>query len=76
MTHVMACIDGSPSAAAVCDYAAWASQRLTAPLTFLHVIDRDLYPQAASAWAAASTCWRSWPPSTRSAAILPASRAS
>jgi len=46
MTHVMACIDGSPSAAAVCDYAAWASQRLTAPLTFLHVIDRDLYPQA------------------------------
>ena len=45
MTHVMACIDGSPSTAAVCDYAAWASQRLTAPLTFLHVIDRAQYPQ-------------------------------
>ena len=45
MTHVMACIDGSPSTAAVCDYAAWASQRLTAPLTFLHVIDHAQYPQ-------------------------------
>ena len=45
MTHVMACIDGSPSTTAVCDYAAWASQRLTAPLTFLHVIDRAQYPQ-------------------------------
>jgi len=46
MTHVMACIDGSPSSAAVCDYAAWASQRLAVPLTFLHVIDRDRYPKA------------------------------
>jgi nucleotide-binding universal stress UspA family protein len=47
MTHVMACIDGSPSAAAVCDYAAWASLRLGAPLSFLHVLDHHRYPQTA-----------------------------
>lgn len=41
MTHVMACIDGSRATLAVCDYAAWAAQTLTAPLTFLHVLDRD-----------------------------------
>jgi len=40
----MACIDGSPQAAAVCDYAAWASQRLGAPLTLLHVLDRRQFP--------------------------------
>lgn len=45
MTHVMACIDGSQSATAVCDYAAWASLRLDAPLTFLHVLDQLQYPQ-------------------------------
>lgn len=45
MTHVMACIDGSAFSTAVCDYAAWASQRLAAPLTFLHVLDRAQYPQ-------------------------------
>lgn len=44
MNHVMACIDGSPSAAAVCDCAAWASQRLDAPLTLLHVLDQQQYP--------------------------------
>lgn len=38
MTYVTACIDGSACAPAVCDYAAWASQRLNAPLTFLHVL--------------------------------------
>ncbi|WP_434089266.1 hypothetical protein, partial [Neisseria gonorrhoeae] len=32
----MACIDNSQSSLAVCDYAAWASQRLSAPLTLLH----------------------------------------
>jgi nucleotide-binding universal stress UspA family protein len=47
MTHVMACIDGSPSAIAVCDYGAWASLRLDAPLTFLHVVDRLRYPATA-----------------------------
>jgi nucleotide-binding universal stress UspA family protein len=44
MTYVMACIDGSPSATAVCDYAAWASQRLDCPLAFLHVLDESRYP--------------------------------
>ena len=44
MTHVMACIDGSQSTRAVCDYAAWASQRLSAPLTLLHVLDEGQYP--------------------------------
>ena len=48
MTHVMACIDGSRSSKAVCDYAAWASQRLQAPLTFLYVLDRTGYTSAAN----------------------------
>ncbi|AHL73727.1 universal stress protein UspA [Stutzerimonas stutzeri] len=46
MTHVMACIDGSPSAAAVCDCAAWASRQLDAPLALLHVLDQQQYPAA------------------------------
>lgn len=46
MTNIIACIDGSPSAPTVCDYAAWASQQLTAPLVLLHVLDRALYPQS------------------------------
>jgi len=48
MKHVMACIDGSAASATVCDYAAWASVRLAAPLTFLHVLDEHQYPQAPS----------------------------
>jgi len=40
----MACIDGSPQAAAGCDCSAWASKRLDAPLTLLHVLDRQQYP--------------------------------
>ncbi|HIE0305434.1 universal stress protein [Pseudomonas aeruginosa] len=47
MTYVTACIDGSACAPAVCDYAAWASQRLNAPLTFLHVLDQRQYPVSA-----------------------------
>lgn len=47
MTHVIACIDRSSSTAAVCDYAAWSSQRLTAPLTLLHVLDQQQYPDNA-----------------------------
>lgn len=43
-TNVTACIDGSSAATAVCDYAAWASQRLEAPLVFLHVLDKTEYP--------------------------------
>src|SRR3546814_18437145 len=47
MTHVMACIDNSQSSVAVCDYAVWASQRLDAPLTLLHVLDEEKYPAGA-----------------------------
>ena len=47
MTHVMACIDNSQSSLAVCDYAAWATQELDAPLTLLHVLDEEKYPAAA-----------------------------
>ncbi|MCY1503152.1 hypothetical protein D9M68_372700 [compost metagenome] len=42
MPEVMACIDGSDSTAAVCDYAAWASLRLATPVTVLHVLERLL----------------------------------
>jgi nucleotide-binding universal stress UspA family protein len=38
MTQVVACIDGSPISLPVCDYAAWASRRMSAPLEFLHVL--------------------------------------
>ncbi|WP_417666277.1 universal stress protein [Pseudidiomarina sp.] len=44
MTSVVACIDGSKATAAVCDYAAWASLQLQAPLTLLHVLDEGRYP--------------------------------
>lgn len=44
MSNVMACIDGSPSSTSVCDYAAWASQQLSAPLTLLHVLDKQHDP--------------------------------
>ena len=39
MTTVIACIDGSPSSAAVCDYSAWASVRLASPLTLVHILE-------------------------------------
>lgn len=42
--NVMACIDGSKSSTSVCDYAAWASLRMEAPLVFLHVLDKTEYP--------------------------------
>lgn len=47
MSRVIACIDGSALAPAVCDYAAWASLSLGASLTFLHVLDQQQYPVAA-----------------------------
>ncbi|MDT8385817.1 MAG: universal stress protein [Gammaproteobacteria bacterium] len=37
MNKVIAAIDGSRSSGSVCDHAAWASQRLGAPLALLHV---------------------------------------
>jgi len=36
---VLACIDHSPFAQSVCDFAAWSAERMTAPLSFLHVLD-------------------------------------
>ncbi len=42
--HVVACIDGSSAAPAVCDYAAWASKHMDSPLTLLHVLDEERYP--------------------------------
>ena len=36
---VLACIDGSILAEAVCDYASWIAQRIGAPLKLLHTID-------------------------------------
>jgi nucleotide-binding universal stress UspA family protein len=47
MNKVLACIDGSPRAAAVCDYAAWAARCLEVPLELLHVLER--HPERASA---------------------------
>lgn len=44
MTQVIACIDGSSITPAVCDYAAWASRKMDAPLDFLHVLGRSEYP--------------------------------
>lgn len=39
-THIIGCIDGSSSAVAVCDWAAWSSARTDAPITLLHVLDK------------------------------------
>ena len=44
MSHVIACIDGSSITLAVCDYAAWASRQMDAPLNFLHVLGKSEYP--------------------------------
>ncbi|MGI9288424.1 MAG: universal stress protein [Pseudomonadales bacterium] len=40
MKNIVACIDGSSIATAVCDAGAWASQRLEAPLQLMHVLDK------------------------------------
>lgn len=42
---VLACIDHSGFASPVCDYATWAAIRLSAPLEFIHVLDR--HPETA-----------------------------
>jgi nucleotide-binding universal stress UspA family protein len=46
MTQVIACIDGTAVSTSVSDHAAWASQRLEAPLVLLHVLDREQNPSA------------------------------
>mgnify|MGYP002753451740 CR=1 FL=1 len=42
--NVIGCVDGSLSTGAVCDYAAWAAAGLSAPLTLLHVVEKDGHP--------------------------------
>lgn len=42
---VLACIDGASLTEAVCDYAAWISQRVKAPLKLLHTVDH--HPETA-----------------------------
>ncbi|MBS3668656.1 universal stress protein [Vreelandella boliviensis] len=37
--QVLAAIDGSQFSEGICDYAAWASLAMSAPLTFVHVVD-------------------------------------
>lgn len=44
--YVTACIDGSAISASVCDTAAWASERLEAPLRFIHVLEKPVTPAA------------------------------
>lgn len=44
MKNVFACIDGSKAAEAVCDAAAWVSQRVDRQLVLLHVLDKSVYP--------------------------------
>lgn len=44
MNKIIACIDHSAAAAAVCDAGAWVSRRTQRPLVLLHVLDQRLYP--------------------------------
>ena len=44
-TQVLACIDASPYAEAICDYAAWAARQLSAPITLLHALDKAQHTQ-------------------------------
>lgn len=39
-TKVLACIDASPYAEAVCDYAVWAAKKLGVAMSLLHVLDK------------------------------------
>ncbi|MEO6031837.1 MAG: universal stress protein [Burkholderiaceae bacterium] len=40
MNKVIACVDGAAYTTSVCDAVIWAAHRLSAPLEFLHVLDR------------------------------------
>ena len=44
MLRVVACIDGSRAAPAVCDYSVWASRHMETPLMLLHVLDEERFP--------------------------------
>lgn len=41
---VLACIDASPYAQAVCDYAAWAAKKLNVAMSVIHVLDKSAKP--------------------------------
>lgn len=43
---VVACVDGSSSTQAVCEYAAWAAGTLKVPLALLHVLEKSAPPVA------------------------------
>lgn len=42
---VLACIDASPYAEAVCDYAVWAAKKLDVAMSVVHVLDKALHTQ-------------------------------
>ncbi|GAB2921060.1 universal stress protein [Rheinheimera gaetbuli] len=44
-TQILACIDASPFAEAICDYAVWAAKQLAAPITLVHALDKALHTQ-------------------------------
>ncbi|SFX17961.1 universal stress protein [Marinospirillum alkaliphilum] len=44
MKNIVACIDNSHVAAAVCDASAWISKQVERPLLLLHVLDKSVYP--------------------------------
>jgi nucleotide-binding universal stress UspA family protein len=46
MTNIVACIDGSNTTPAVCDFASWASLRVDAPLKFLHILDKNEFAKS------------------------------
>lgn len=41
---VIACVDGSSSTRAVCEYAAWVAGKLDVPLALLHVLEKNEQP--------------------------------
>ncbi len=43
---VLACIDASPYAQAVCDYAAWAAKKLNVAMSVIHVLNKSAKPAA------------------------------
>lgn len=45
MNHIIACIDGSSSSASVCDAAAWAANKVGAPLILLHTLEKSVVPE-------------------------------
>lgn len=66
MLQVVACVDGSRAAPAVCDYAAWASRHVGRPCCCCTFWTRPGIRWsrtwlAALAWAVASSCCMSWP---------------